>query len=172
MKNSIISGIATHQNTSNSSHQRYRNIIIEVISALLILLFLYTSTSKFTDFKNFYGEINGQPLPNWMTPYLVWAIPIIEILISMALFFSNTRKVGLWGSLILMSLFTIYTSTVLLNVYDKIPCSCGGVIRQLSWGQHLVFNLFFVAISLWAVLLSSRNSVQKENEETPPVVFT
>jgi len=35
---------------------------------------------------------------------------------------------------------------------DNLPCSCGGVIQQLSWTQHIVFNLIFIAaggIGIW-----------------------
>ena len=53
-----------------------RKIIIEIISSLLILLFLYASISKWLAFKLFIGEMNNQPFPNWITPFLVWSIPI------------------------------------------------------------------------------------------------
>src|SRR6185295_9105979 len=129
-----------------------KKIILEIVSALLVLLFLYAGLSKFLTFKHFIGEMNNQPFPNWMTPYLVWSIPSIEILLVAGLIFDKTRKPALWGSFILMSLFTIYTATVLMHFFAYVPCSCGGVISKLSWPQHLVFNLFFVGLActgLW-----------------------
>jgi len=36
----------------------------------------------------------------------------------------------------------------MLKVFDRIPCSCGGIIAKLSWGQHLVFNLIFLGLAL------------------------
>jgi hypothetical protein len=56
----------------------------------------------------------------------------------------------------LMSLFTIYTILVLSHFYDYVPCSCGGVIRRLTWPQHLFFNLFFVALSTLGIILQRR----------------
>jgi putative oxidoreductase len=55
-----------------------RKILIELIAALLVLLFVFASVSKFLDFKTFRGEVNNQPLPNELTPFLVWGIPLIE----------------------------------------------------------------------------------------------
>ena len=130
--------------------------MIECISALLILLFLYASLSKFIDFKTFTGEMNNQPLPNSWTPFLVWFIPCTEIAISLALLFEYTRLLGLYASLVLMGLFTIYTVIILLHFFSYVPCSCGGVIKRLTWGQHLVFNLFFVALSVYGITLQRR----------------
>jgi len=112
----------------------------------------------FVDFDRFVGEMNNQPLPNSWTPFLVWTIPSLEIAISAALIFERTRTVGLIASLILMTLFTIYTGVVLLHFFEYVPCSCGGVIRKLTWPQHLVFNLFFVALSITGIILQRRKS--------------
>lgn len=128
-----------------------RKILIEIISSLLILLFLYASVSKWLDFKGFTGDMNNQPFPNWMTPGLVWTIPVLEVLIALSLMFERTRTKGLYASLLLMTAFTIYTITVLMHFFGYVPCSCGGVITKLSWEQHLFFNLFFVFISFIAI---------------------
>ncbi|HEY8898294.1 MAG TPA: MauE/DoxX family redox-associated membrane protein [Niastella sp.] len=136
-----------------------RKIIIEIISSLLILLFLYASVSKWLAFKVFIGEMNNQPFPNWMTPWLVWSIPIVEVLIVIGLIFERTRLFAFYASLFLMGAFTIYTVTILLHAFRYIPCSCGGVIRKLTWPQHLVFNLFFVGISLLGIILKKREPV-------------
>jgi len=136
-----------------------RKIIIEIISSLLILLFLYASVSKWLAFKVFIGEMNNQPFPNWMTPFLVWSIPFIEVIIAIGLIFERTRIPALYASLVLMSAFTIYTIVILLHAFKYIPCSCGGVIRKLTWPQHLFFNLFFVGISLLGIVLKKREPV-------------
>jgi hypothetical protein len=136
-----------------------RKIIIEIISSLLILLFLYASVSKWLAFKLFIGEMNNQPFPNWMTPFLVWSIPFIEVLIAVGLIFEKTRVQSFYASLTLMLAFTIYTVAILLHAFKYIPCSCGGVIRKLTWPQHLFFNLFFVGISLLGIILKKREPV-------------
>jgi len=132
-------------------------ILQETIAALLVILFLYASLSKFLDFRTFIGEMNNQPLPNALTPFLVWTIPSLEIAISLALLFERTRLAGLYASLLFMTLFTLYTGAILLHFFAYVPCSCGGVISQLNWRQHMVFNLFFVALSVVGILLKRGN---------------
>ena len=135
-----------------------RQVMLECISALLILLFLYASVSKFLDFKTFIKEMNNQPLPNSWTPFLVYFIPCSEILLSVALIFERTRLLGLYGSLVLMGLFTIYAILILVHVFSYVPCSCGGVIKRLTWRQHLILNLFFVTLSVVGVIAQRRKS--------------
>jgi hypothetical protein len=135
-----------------------RQVLLECISALLILLFLYASVSKFLDFKTFIKEMNNQPLPNSWTPFLVYFIPCSEILLSVALIFERTRLLGLYGSLVLMGLFTIYATLILVHVFSYVPCSCGGVIKRLTWRQHLILNLFFVTLSVVGVIAQRRKS--------------
>lgn len=135
-----------------------KQVMLECISALLILLFLYASVSKFLDFKTFFKEMYNQPLPHTLTPFLVWFIPCSEILISLALIFERTRLLGLYGSLVLMGLFTIYAILILSHVFPYVPCSCGGVIKRLTWRQHLVLNLFFVTLSIIGVIAQRKKS--------------
>ncbi len=128
-----------------------KRIFTEIVVVLLVILFLYTAVSKFVDFKGFTYDLNNQPFPNSLTPILKWLIPITEISIVIALLFEKVRLIGLYASLILMSLFTIYTALVLFKVFEYVPCSCGGVIKYLSWPQHLAFNLFFVVLAYLAI---------------------
>jgi putative oxidoreductase len=100
--------------------------------------------------------MHKQLFPRWMINVFIIAIPLSEILICVALFSDKFRQAGFIGSLVLMSLFTLYTATVLLNFFERIPCGCGGVIRKLNWNQHLVLNLIFLGISLVGVL-TNRN---------------
>ena len=125
-----------------------RKIIIEIISSLLILLFLYASVSKWLAFKLFIGEMNNQPFPNWITPFLVWSIPFIEVLIAVGLIFEKTRVPAFYASFVLMTAFTIYTVAILLHAFSYVPCSCGGVVSWLSWRSHLVFNTVLTLLGM------------------------
>jgi putative oxidoreductase len=137
-----------------------KQVTLECVCALLILLFLYASMSKFLDFKTFIDEMNNQPLPNAWTPFLVWSIPLVEIVISTSLIFEYTRLLGLYASLVVMVIFTVYTGIVLLHFFPYIPCSCGGVIRHLTWSQHLILNLFYIFISVLGIILQQRKSLK------------
>jgi putative oxidoreductase len=95
--------------------------------------------------------MHNQPFPMWFSSVLVYLLPAVELFIAGMLLFERSRYMGLWASAILMGLFTVYTCLVLCKVFYKVPCSCGGVIRNLTWGWHLVFNIFFVFVSIVAI---------------------
>jgi len=133
---------------------------IKIICTLLVFLFVYAAISKLTDFTGFTADMNNQPLPRFLKPILVWAVPSTELTIAALLIFDATRLAGLYASFVLMSAFTFYTGVVLLHFFQYIPCSCGGIIKSLSWPQHLVLNLFFVSIAIIGILkypLKTRN---------------
>lgn len=133
-----------------------RTIFIETICSLLIILFLYSGISKLIDLPGFNGDMRNQVFPMWMAEVLTYTIPPLEITISALLMFDSTRKTGLIASLILMMLFTIYTCLILFGFFPRIPCSCGGVIRKLSWTEHSIFNCFFTSISFIGIRLYKR----------------
>ncbi|MES2003013.1 MAG: MauE/DoxX family redox-associated membrane protein [Bacteroidota bacterium] len=117
-----------------------------ITCSLLILLFSYTAVSKLIDLDGFAYDMHNQPFPRWFSSTLVYLLPVMELLIAGLLFSNRTRAMGLWVAGMLMTFFTVYTCLVLLKVFYKVPCSCGGVIKRLNWQQHLFFNLFFVAL--------------------------
>jgi len=134
---------------------------IEFISGLFILLFLYTAVSKFRDFSGFVGDMHNQPLPYFASTVLAWTLPPIEVSIAVLLMFDRTRITGLKASLVIMLVFTVYTALVLFHFFNRIPCSCGGIIKSLSWKQHLFFNLFFVSLAYLGIALSKKQNNKK-----------
>ena len=127
----------------------------EIISALFILLFVYTATSKLMTHRLFTITLAESPLLNFASGFIGWAIPLIEILISMMLFVPSFRRGGLVASLILMIVFTIYIVYMLMTA-SHLPCSCGGIINKLSWKQHLWLNVFLAALAATGLYLSNR----------------
>lgn len=119
---------------------------------LLILLWVYASLVKLFDFDIAKGEMLNQVFPDNIALVLVWLIPAIELMTAILILVPRTTYLGYWSSFILLFSFTLYILFGLLNFYKRMPCSCGGVINQLSWGQHLVFNLFFLALTLIAII--------------------
>ena len=143
--------------------------LVELISSLFILLFLYTGLSKLNEHTEFQVVLSKSPLLATNPIVLSWLLPIIEIATSVLLFFSATRKYGLVTSMMLMAVFTLYISFMLLFT-PNLPCSCGGVLKQLNWSQHLVFNLFFLLLSILTLWLSNRNKLFiaiNRNSRTP-----
>ena len=140
---------------------------IKIICTLLVFLFVYAAVSKLADVTTFAADMRNQPFPAFAKPILVWAVPMTELIIAALLIFDTTRLMGLYASLILMVAFTSYTGVVLLHFFKYVPCSCGGVIKNLSWQQHLVFNLFFVTISLLGIYRYPLKTQTRKTEHLP-----
>jgi hypothetical protein len=84
---------------------------------------------------------------------LAYIIPITEMLACLLLLFNKTKKAGYYFSLLLLTLFTGYIVYILKVYPHNLPCVCGGVISLMSWKQHLLFNFFFVLITVRAIYL-------------------
>lgn len=128
-------------------------IVLEALICLLILLFVYASLSKLLDLDEYRKQLFNQAFPSVFKPVLLWMIPGSELLLTLLLLIPATRLPALYGSLLLLLLFTGYIVLVKMNVYHRIPCSCGGVLRSLNWTQHLIFNACFIVITVTAILL-------------------
>lgn len=124
------------------------NLIITAITTVLIFLWVYAALSKVLNYEQSRMQMMNQVFPAMINAVLLWVIPITELFIAGLLLFSKSRIAGLILSVILLFLFSGYVLLVMLNVFGRIPCSCGGIIAKLSWGQHLVFNLVFLALAI------------------------
>ena len=130
-----------------------KELLVDIITGLLILLFVYTAVSKWLTYDSFKGVLQTAPLLRPFAATLAWAIPVSEIAVSFLLSLPCYRLLGLYASLGLMALFTLYLAFMLLYS-PHLPCSCGGVISQFTWQEHLLFNLFFIAINGVAIKLN------------------
>jgi hypothetical protein len=126
--------------------------IADIIWGLLIVLFVYAASSKLFDYNQFSTQLGRSPLIGSYASVIAWMVPAIELIIVAMLTAKPTRIHGLYASLILLLIFTLYITGMLLSG-EHLPCSCGGVISALSWKKHLIFNLFFMALSIAGILL-------------------
>jgi small-conductance mechanosensitive channel len=139
-----------------------RGLIINTVYFLFIAMFTYAAVSKWLVFNVFISQINKQPFNDKLTPLLVWGIPTSEIIVSLMMMIDKTRELALKIATAMMILFTGYIILIELNLFGKIPCACGGAISELSWTQHLFFNLFFVFAGLLAIFLIRKNKYSTE----------
>jgi len=128
-----------------------RQSITETIVALLVFLFLYTALSKLVENDLFRNTLRNSPLIGRFATTVAILLPASELFVSTLLILPRTRLLGLYLSLGLLSIFTIYLF-YMVNFYPKLPCSCGGVISKLTWRNHIYFNLFFVLLSIIGII--------------------
>jgi len=129
-----------------------RETAIQVIISLLILLFVYAASSKLLDYTQFRVELGKSPLITAFAGYVAWSIPFLEVGIAVLLAFARTRLIGLYAAFSLMTIFTGYILYILL-FSPYIPCSCGGVLQNMNWRTHFVFNIVFMLIAASGVLI-------------------
>jgi hypothetical protein len=127
-------------------------------AAIYLLVFLYTGINKLWFHQKFQVALMKSDLLAPYALFLSWAIPLIEIAISIFLFFPRTRKTGLIASVSLLAAFTLYIGYMMLFTPD-LPCSCGGIISALSWPQHLILNIFLLLLGLISILPPTRNKL-------------
>jgi uncharacterized membrane protein YphA (DoxX/SURF4 family) len=137
------------------SQINFRDIAIEIISLLFVLLFVYASVSKLLDFENFQVQLAQSPLLSAFASWVSWLVPLIELVIASILIIPKLRLIGLFLSLSLMTMFTAYIFVV-LHYSSFVPCSCGGILEKMSWDVHLIFNVVFVLLSIAAILLNKQ----------------
>ncbi|WP_215226779.1 MauE/DoxX family redox-associated membrane protein [Echinicola shivajiensis] len=128
-------------------------VLWEGIALVLMVLFAYTSFSKWYDWGGTQNAMYNQVFPQWMATLLLYGLPIMELVLAIMLLFPKTRTLSLWACLICLISFTVYIGLVLTDVFGRIPCSCGGVISSLGWETHFLFNLGFVVLAVVGILV-------------------
>jgi uncharacterized membrane protein YphA (DoxX/SURF4 family) len=138
-----------------------RSTLIEIIIFLYTILFLYTGINKLLEYEVFKENLSETPLVGRIASSIALGLPLLEILVTIMLIIPRWRIIGLYAALALMAIFTTYVIAILL--FDKkLPCSCGGIIQQLSWQEHLLFNITFILIALWGIALQKREKKQQQ----------
>jgi hypothetical protein len=130
-----------------------KTTIQSILNALLIILFIYAAISKLLTFSEFRQQLYNQTFPHRLGGILLYLLPAIELGTVALLCFKRTAVAGLIFSAILLAAFTSYISLVMLRFWNRVPCSCGGILSHMSWGVHLAFNCTFLIMNLIAIIL-------------------
>ncbi|MBO0341511.1 MauE/DoxX family redox-associated membrane protein [Flagellimonas profundi] len=139
--------------------------LINLFSLLLTLLFVYTATSKLIHLDTFQTRLERMPYISSYATLISWIVPFLELVIAGLLWFQKYRKVALYGSLVLLGVFTIYI-LVVLNYSDSIPCSCGGIISTLGWRAHILFNTTFMIMALLGIIWYHNDNIIQTHQNT------
>ena len=133
-----------------------RKITIEIIICLLMSLFLYAGIAKIFDHRLFELQLSGSPWIGKYRTFLSVFLPCFEI-VTACLLFTKLRQMALLLYAGSMVVFTIYIIIVLKSGVH-IPCSCGGLIQNLSWPQHIALNCSSILLTIIALLLERKNN--------------
>lgn len=136
--------------------QKLRKNIPYITSMLFVVLFVYAASSKLFDHQQFQIQLGQSTILTAYADTVAWIVPALELVLSFFLLFERYRLFALYACLGLMSMFTVYI-ILILNFSDFIPCSCGGVLENLDWSEHVVFNIFFMVLAFFSILELEKN---------------
>ncbi|PHR96759.1 MAG: hypothetical protein COA80_08500 [Leeuwenhoekiella sp.] len=139
-----------------------KQFISKGIPGCLILLWMYAATAKVLEFDQFKIQLSQVDFLKPMADILVWFIPLLEYFLGALLLVSKTRRLALMGSAVLMSVFTVYIAGM-ISFSPELPCSCGGIINNLTWQQHLLFNIGCTALAITGVYGHNSNNTPHNN---------
>lgn len=136
------------------------NNLALIAAVLLILLFGYTAVSKILEYNKFVFQMKlaQMPIIASLAPLLGIVLPILELVIVWMLYKDSFRIKGFYASFLLLFTFEIYISIMLLSG-EKLPCTCGGIISQMGWKTHLLFNAIFMVISILPIICKPKSRI-------------
>jgi len=131
----------------------WKEIAVTFYGSLMMGLWLFVAYNKITGFDQNMEGMLRQPFPRPFGVFLAYAVPASELIAALLIGYHRPRLFGLGLSALLMTAFTAYVGLAILHVWsDKLPCNCGLII-QIGWIKHFVFNVFLLLISSWAFVL-------------------
>lgn len=142
-------------------HSKSILVTTEIIIILIASLLIYTGISKLTNYNTFREQIAMSPLLKSVSGLIAGLLPLTEFLIAILVFIPRFRIKGLYAFTTLMIAFIIYIIAIILT-NDQLPCSCGGVLEELSWNQHIGFNSIFILLGITAIIIESKLKRLKE----------
>ncbi len=142
---------------------RAKTILVDSLTIILIILWVYAAFSKLLDYTNFSIELGKSPLVTSFAPIVAVGIPLLEIGLAIMLLIEQTKFLALVMSTSLLLLFTCYLF-IILNYSSYIPCSCGGILGRLGYKEHIVFNLILFALGVISILFYKRDTPAPKEE--------
>lgn len=131
---------------------------IEVLVALLFLLYLFAGVLKIATFEQYIIDMRSQRLSKELVWAATYVLPFFHLALAGLLIPAKTRRIALWLSTGLMLIYTLYIAGMYFEWIAHRPCSCTGITRNMTWGQQFWFNIAFLALSAMAAILSVLHS--------------
>jgi uncharacterized membrane protein YphA (DoxX/SURF4 family) len=131
--------------------EKTKTILFDLTTFAFILLFAYTASSKILKFDSFVYVLSRMDVIGKYNTIIAYGVPPVELILCAFLLFPFSKRIALFGCLVLMIIFTLYLIYMVLSNHGNLPCSCGGVISKMSWRQHIWFNLFFIILAIFGL---------------------
>lgn len=129
------------------------NLLNQIIRFTLAFLFLYTAYSKIHHFEEFEVQMHNSTLiGKKFIPSLQYLLPFLDAMVFLVLILGKKTIKGFYFSLLVLVIYTVYL--VALNNFSFYEgCSCGGIFYALTYTEHLIVNLLFIAINIVGIFI-------------------
>ena len=122
------------------------------VLGLLFSIFLYAGILKLLELNTFYAQLAKSPLIPLGFNKIV-GISVISIeLYTCYLIYKKQFDKALFISFSIMTFFTFYIGYLISFSYFT-PCSCGGILEDMTWESHFIFNLTLTILAAIAFLI-------------------
>lgn len=118
----------------------------EIISVLLILLWLSVAISKFFSLQTLHTQLSISPFTRDFGGVFITALGFTELMLCLMLFFGRFRKQGLVGSLILLSLYVVNTVLV-IPIMGSPWMTLTDFLPALPWPVDGMLDVLFIALA-------------------------
>lgn len=133
--------------------------MIFIIRIVLIMLFVYAGLSKIIDVEHFQEQLFQSPIiPASVVPMISYLLPTGEIVLSILLSLDKFLKPALILSFAVMLFFSFYLIG-LVSFFTNVPCACGGILGNMGYPAHIIFNVVMAILPVWAVFKIEREEI-------------
>lgn len=138
-----------------------KNYIYQFIRFAFIVLMIYAAISKLMEFTQFYNDLLNSPVfgNKHLARFVSAFVPIVELGIAGLLISATYKELAMYLASGLMLIFSIYIIWIMEFSLDT-PCSCGGIINNLTWQEHLLFNSGFLLLGVLGIYLQAKTQRQ------------
>lgn len=130
-------------------------VLVKLIAIALAVLFAYAAVDKLEHYALFSLQLQQFPFSIPVLHQQAWVVSVLELIISFLLLLPATRLKGLFASLFLLSLYTLYLTGKLGSRF-YCSCNCGEPFQSLSLKMHIVCTLVCVLFTGLGVVLFGR----------------
>lgn len=114
-------------------------------------LYMYTGVDKLINIERFTKGLNKVPYLQNYASAIGLGIPILEIFLALMLIIpGRIQQISLWCSTMLMIAFTSFIFWM-MKYHPNQMCHCGKAIEKMGWDAHLVFNLIWLTLGVYAI---------------------
>ena len=119
-------------------------------------LYMFTGVSKIKNMDSFSKGLHKVPYLEKYASLIGWGIPMLEIIIALMLIVPGLiLRFALWISTLLMGIFVLFILW-LKNYYPDKMCHCGKVLENMGWHTHLIFNLLWLGLGIYAIYYNKK----------------